>query len=119
MREFSKFYAGTLCKSDLVIEAIKGEKTINEIAAENNIMTERWFRTFKYDEACLTQYANIRETRSCMGIVIEKTSTGSHRTGIPLPDLEEEKQKSLYRTVCGFYRSMIICKQTRSAIHAG
>ena len=24
-------------KSDLVIEAIKGEKTINEIAAENNI----------------------------------------------------------------------------------
>ena len=29
----------------------------------DNIMIERWFRTFKYDEAYLTQYANIREAR--------------------------------------------------------
>ena len=26
-------------------------------------MIERWFRTFKYNEAYLTQYANIREAR--------------------------------------------------------
>ena len=32
----------------------------------DNIMIERWFRTFKYDEAYLTQYANIREARSCI-----------------------------------------------------
>ena len=32
----------------------------------DNIMVERWFRTFKYDEAYLTQYANIREARSCI-----------------------------------------------------
>ena len=32
----------------------------------DNIVIERWFRTFKYDEACLSQYANIREVRSCI-----------------------------------------------------
>ena len=30
----------------------------------DNIMIERWFRSFKYEEAYLTQYANIREARS-------------------------------------------------------
>lgn len=29
----------------------------------DNIMIERWFRSFKYEEAYLTQYANIREAR--------------------------------------------------------
>lgn len=29
----------------------------------DNIMIERWFRTFKYDEAYLTQYQNIKEAR--------------------------------------------------------
>ena len=29
----------------------------------DNIMIERWFRSFKYEEADLTQYANIREAR--------------------------------------------------------
>ena len=29
----------------------------------DNIMIERWFRTFKYDEAYLTQYKNIKEAR--------------------------------------------------------
>ena len=29
----------------------------------DNIMIERWFRSFKYEEAYLTQYNNIREAR--------------------------------------------------------
>ena len=29
----------------------------------DNVMIERWFRTFKYEEAYLTQYSNIREAR--------------------------------------------------------
>lgn len=33
----------------------------------DNIMIERWFRTFKYDEAYLTQYNNIKEAREAIG----------------------------------------------------
>ena len=32
----------------------------------DNIMIERWFRSFKYEEAYLTQYANIREARTAI-----------------------------------------------------
>ena len=32
-----------------------------------NIMIERWFRSFKYEEAYLTQYNNIREARKAIG----------------------------------------------------
>ncbi|WP_242969763.1 IS3 family transposase [Butyricicoccus porcorum] len=30
-------------------------------------MIERWFRSFKYEEAYLTQYNNIREARAAIG----------------------------------------------------
>nr|WP_270251055.1 integrase core domain-containing protein [Coprococcus catus] len=30
-------------------------------------MIERWFRSFKYEEAYLTQYNNIREARKAIG----------------------------------------------------
>lgn len=33
----------------------------------DNIMIERWFRSFKYEEAYLTQYNNIREVRKAIG----------------------------------------------------
>ena len=33
----------------------------------DNIMIERWFRSFKYEEAYLTQYNNIREARRAIG----------------------------------------------------
>ena len=33
----------------------------------DNIMIERWFRSFKYEEAYLTQYNNIREARATIG----------------------------------------------------
>lgn len=36
----------------------------------DNIMIERWFRSFKYEEAYLTQYNNIREARSAIGSYI-------------------------------------------------
>ena len=31
-----------------------------------NIMIERWFRSFKYEEAYLTQYNNIKEARAAI-----------------------------------------------------
>lgn len=33
----------------------------------DNIMIERWFRSFKYEEAYLPQYNNIREARKAIG----------------------------------------------------
>ena len=33
----------------------------------DNIMIEQWFRSFKYEEAYLTQYNNIREARKAIG----------------------------------------------------
>ena len=33
----------------------------------DNIMIERWFRSFKYEEAYLTQYNNIKEARTAIG----------------------------------------------------
>lgn len=33
----------------------------------DNIMIERWFRSFKYEEAYLTQYQNMREARKAIG----------------------------------------------------
>ena len=32
----------------------------------DNIMIERWFRSFKYEEAYLTEYANLKEARETM-----------------------------------------------------
>ena len=33
----------------------------------DNIMIERWFRSFKYEEAYLTEYANLKEARETIG----------------------------------------------------
>ena len=33
----------------------------------DNIMIERWFRSFKYEEAYLTEYANLKEAREAIG----------------------------------------------------
>ena len=33
----------------------------------DNILIERWFRSFKYEEAYLTEYANLREAREAIG----------------------------------------------------
>ena len=33
----------------------------------DNIIIERWFRSFNYEKAYLTQYSNIREARAAIG----------------------------------------------------
>jgi hypothetical protein len=33
----------------------------------DNIMIERWFRSFKYEEAYLTEWHNIKEARRAIG----------------------------------------------------
>ena len=33
----------------------------------DNIMIERWFRSFKYEEAYLTEYADLKEAREKIG----------------------------------------------------
>ena len=38
----------------------------------DNIMIERWFRTFKYDEAYLTQYKNLKEAREAIREYIKR-----------------------------------------------
>ena len=38
----------------------------------DNIMIERWFRTFKYDEAYLTEWHNIKEARMAIAAYIHK-----------------------------------------------
>ncbi len=38
----------------------------------DNIMIERWFRTFKYDEAYLTEWHNINEARQAISAYIRK-----------------------------------------------
>lgn len=38
----------------------------------DNIMIERWFRTFKYDEVYLTEWSNIKEARAAIKAYIHK-----------------------------------------------
>ena len=41
----------------------------------DNIMIERWFRSFKYEEAYLTEYANLKEAREAIGRYISTPIT--------------------------------------------
>ena len=41
----------------------------------DNIMIERWFRSFKYEEAYLTEYANLKEAREDIGRYISTPIT--------------------------------------------
>ncbi len=38
----------------------------------DNIMIERWFRTFKYDEAYLTEWHNLKEAMGAIAAYIHK-----------------------------------------------
>lgn len=42
-------------------------KTDGKSRWADNIMIERWFRSFKYEEAYLTLYNNIKEARAAIG----------------------------------------------------
>ena len=46
----------------------------------DNIMIERWFRSFKYEEAYLTQYNNIREARQAIRSYVKKYNFSSAAT---------------------------------------
>jgi len=58
---------GSQFTSQRYIDFVKGNKVLQSMDGKSrwadNIMIERWFRSFKYDEAYLTQYRNIKEAR--------------------------------------------------------
>lgn len=56
----------------MIIDFIIEDLMLNSYLQKNfhtldNIMIERWFRSFKYEEAYLTLYNNIKEARSAIG----------------------------------------------------
>ena len=69
----------------------------------DNIMIERWFRSFKYEEAYLTQYNNIREARSAIGKYIHTYNFKRRHSALdyqtpaecPIPSLGGREEVSL------------------------
>ena len=57
----------TILRENQVIQSMDGKSRWAD-----NIMIERWFRSFKYEEAYLTQYNNIREAREAIRIYVKK-----------------------------------------------
>ena len=56
--------------SNEYIKFLKDNRIIQSMGGKSrwadNVMIERWFRTFKYEEAYLTQYNNIKEARKAI-----------------------------------------------------
>jgi putative transposase len=48
----------------------------------DNIMIERWFRSFKYEEAYLTQYGNLKEARQAIKNYIQTYNFKRHHSAI-------------------------------------
>ena len=48
----------------------------------DNIMIERWFRSFKYEEVYLTQYNNIKEARTAIGQYIRTYNFERHHSAL-------------------------------------
>lgn len=57
----------TFLRENQVLQSMDGKSR-----RADNIMIERWFRSFKYEEAYLTQYNNIREAREAIRIYVKK-----------------------------------------------
>ena len=57
----------TFLRENQVLQSMDGKSRWAD-----NIMIERWFRSFKYEEAYLTQYNNIREAREAIWIYVKK-----------------------------------------------
>ena len=49
---------------------------------DDNIIIERWFRSFKYEEAYLTQYANLKEARQPIKKYIHTYNFKRHHSAI-------------------------------------
>lgn len=64
-------FVGVMTSSQQYIDFVKENGIRQSMDGKSrwadNIMIERWFRSFKYEEASLTQYSNIRETRVAIG----------------------------------------------------
>ena len=62
---------GSQFTSDKYIEFIRDNGIRQSMDGKSrwadNIMIERWFRSFKYEEVYLTQYYNIKEARAAIG----------------------------------------------------
>ena len=62
---------GSQFTSDKYIEFIRDNRIRQSMDGKSrwadNIMIERWFRSFKYEEAYLTEYANLKEAREAIG----------------------------------------------------
>ena len=62
---------GSQFTSDKYIEFIRDNGIRQSMDGKSryadNIMIERWFRSFKYEEAYLTEYANLKEAREVIG----------------------------------------------------
>ena len=62
---------GSQFTSDKYIEFIRDngirQSMDGKSRGADNIMIERWFRSFKYEEAYLTEYANLKEAREAIG----------------------------------------------------
>ena len=62
---------GSQFTSDKYIEFIRDNGIQQSMDGKSrwadNIMIERWFRSFKYEEAYLTEYANLKEAREAIG----------------------------------------------------
>ena len=61
--------AGADCSRVMVIDDNDQALTMMDGKSRwaDNIMIERWFRSFKYEEAYLTEYANLKEAREAIG----------------------------------------------------
>ena len=68
---------GSQFTSDKYIEFIRDNGIRQSMDGKSrwadNIMIERWFRSFKYEEAYLTEYANLKEAREAIGESVKKT----------------------------------------------
>ena len=62
---------GSQFTSDKYIDLIRDNRIRQSMDGKSrwadNIMIERWFRSFKYEEAYLTEYANLKEAREAIG----------------------------------------------------
>ena len=62
---------GSQFTSQRYIDFVKGNKVLQSMDGKSrwadNIMIERWFRTLKYDEVYLKDYANIKDARKQIG----------------------------------------------------
>ena len=73
----------------------------------DNIMIERWFRSFKYEEAYLTQYNNIKEARAAIKRYVHTYNFERYHSALNYHTPAEY----YYPTMLMSNSSLIICKE--------